>query len=73
MSDFIYDEVNIIETYFDEYPNNVNPVRGGPFAVGDLSNEPEVCNNFIPSTTRVPTTTSSTMETASATNSPGKL
>ena len=72
LSDFIYDEVDIIKTYFDEYPNNVNPVRGS-LVVGNFRNEPEICDDFIPSTTGVATTTSPTMETTSTTNSPGKL
>ena len=72
LSEFVYDEVDIIETYFNEFPNNVNPTRG-PFIVGDFRNEPEVCDDFIPSTTSVQTTTSPAIETTSTTNSPSKL
>ena len=49
LSNFVFDGVDIIETYFQEYPNNVNPSRG-PLVVGNFSNVPEVCDDIIKST-----------------------
>lgn len=49
LSDFLLDGVDIIETYFQQYPNNINPSRG-PLVVGNFSNVPEVCEDVMEST-----------------------
>ena len=49
LSNFVFDGVDIIESYFQQYPNNVNPSRG-PLVVGNFSNEPEACDDIMEST-----------------------
>jgi len=49
LSNFVLDGVDIIETYFQQYPNNVNPSRG-PLVVGNFSNVPEACDDIMEST-----------------------
>jgi len=67
LSDFVFDGVDIIETYFGEYPNNVNPTRGS-LVVGNFSNVPELCQEINPSPEKS-STSSTTQQTSSATNS----
>jgi len=67
LSDFVFDGVDIIETYFDEYPNNVNPTRGS-MVIGNFSNVPELCQDINPSPEKS-STSSTTLQTSSATNS----
>ena len=49
LSNFVLDGVDIIESYFQQYPNNVNPTRG-PLVVGNFSNAPEACDDIMEST-----------------------
>ena len=55
LSEFVFDGVDIIETYFDQYPNNLNPTKG-LFEVGDFSNQPETCEDLTTTSTVAPTT-----------------
>jgi len=55
LSDFVFDGVDIIENYFDQYPNNLNPTKG-LFEVGDFSNQPEACEDLTTTSTIAPTT-----------------
>ena len=71
LSDFAFDGIDIIETYFDQYPNNVNPTRGS-MVVGNFSNVPEFCQDIHPSPSKS-TTSSTTLQTSSVTNSSNKL
>merc|ERR1712136_203985 len=57
LSNFVLDGVDIIETYFQQYPNNVNPSRG-PLVVGNFSNVPEACDDIMEHTTEMTSTTS---------------
>ena len=67
LSDFVFDGVDIIDTYFDEYPNNINPTRGS-LVVGNFSHDPELCQDINPSPEKS-STSSTTLQTSSATNS----
>ena len=40
LSHFVLEKVDIIDTYFDQYPKNMNPKL-----VGNFNKEPEKCNN----------------------------
>ena len=55
LSDFVFDGVDIIKTYFDQYPNNLNPTKG-LFEVNDFSNQPETCEDLTTTSTVAPTT-----------------
>jgi len=64
LSDFIFQGVNIINTYFQEYPRNTNPVKGA-LTVGNFSNTAQTCDDAVStapptgaSTSVTPTTTS---------------
>ena len=67
LSDFIFDGVDIIETYFDQYPNNLNPTKG-QLEIGDFSNQPETCDDLT-TTTTVSSTTNPTIESTTTQNS----
>jgi len=67
LSDFIFDGVDIIETYFDQYPNNLNPTKG-QLEIGDFSNQPETCDDLTTTTTVSPTT-NPTIESTTTQNS----
>ena len=57
LSDFMFQGVNIIEAYFQQYPNNTNPVRGR-YTSGNFSNMAETCDDsgaVTPITTQPPT------------------
>jgi len=71
LSDFIFDGVDIIETYFDQYPNNLNPTKG-QLEVGDFSNQPETCEDLTTTSTVAPTT-KPTIETTTTQNSSLRL
>lgn len=57
LSDFMFEGVDIIERYFAQYPNNINPVQG-PLVVGNFSHVPQTCDDLPLTTTIKPTTTS---------------
>ena len=46
LSDFNFQGVNIINTYFQQYPNNTNPVKGS-LTVGGFSNVAQTCNDVM--------------------------
>jgi len=54
LSDFMFEDVDIIQKYFEEYPNNVNPVRSS-FSIGNFSHVPQTCDDYP----RDPTTSKS--------------
>ena len=70
LSDFIFDGVDIIETYFDEYPNNLNPTKG-QLEVGDFINQPETCEDLTTTSTVAPTTNPTIQTTTTQNSSPG--
>ena len=65
LSDFTFQGVDIISTYFQQYPNNTNPVKGA-LSAGSFSNVAQTCNDAMstaPPTataTQIPPTTVST-------------
>ena len=71
LSEFIFDGVDIIQNYFDEYPNNINPITG-PLVIGNFSNTPGTCEDLIAPTSVSPTKSLET-ETTSIPNSSIRL
>jgi len=72
LSDFTFQGVNIINTYFQEYPRNTNPIKG-TLTVGNFSNMAEACDDAVStapptvtSTNVTPTTTSHAVASASS-------
>merc|ERR1719210_1811641 len=69
LSDVVFDGVDIIEKYFVEYPNNLNPSRG-PLVIGNFSNMPEICEHSKQPTTMTSKTIHTTeLTTASSSSS----
>lgn len=54
LSDFMFEGVNIINRYFQQYPNNTNPRRSS-IIVNSFSNVAQTCDDLM--STRPPTTT----------------
>ena len=54
LSDFMFQGVNIINTYFQQYPNNTNPVKGS-VTIGNFSNRAQTCDDVM--STVAPTST----------------
>jgi len=54
LSNFVFDGVDIVENYFDQYPNNLNPSKG-LLEIGDFSNQPENCEDLTTTSTVAPT------------------
>ena len=46
LSDFMFQGVNIINTYFQQYPNNTNPVKGS-VTIGNFSNKAQTCDDVM--------------------------
>ena len=72
LSDFTFQGVDIINTYFQEYPNNTNPVRGS-LTSGNFNNVAQTCDDTlstpqptVASTSVTPTTTSRAVASAAS-------
>jgi len=64
LSDFVFQGVRIIDTYFLEYPGNTNPVKGN-VTVGNFSNTAQTCDDAF--STTPPINTSATPISTSVT------